>query len=575
MSFANWKIGTRLGAGFAVVLVSLVGIMLLSLNSMSRMSANTHDIVADKNIKMATVSVMAGSVRDMTLAITNMVGVPGFAAMKLNSGKLKAALGRYDQANGTYTRLVSSAEEKALQASTDTAMQAAKAATTQLIALREAGQIPEARTFLAEQAAPALEKALKSLDDTVTYENAQVSQAGAESESLSRRSEGLMLALGTLAIAVGAAVAWFVTRTITVPLNKALQVAQTVASGDLSSRIEVNSDDEMGHLLAALKAMNDSLLDVVGQVRSGTETIATASSEIAAGNQDLSSRTEQQAGSLEETASSMEELASTVRQNADNARQANQLALAATDVAVKGGAIVSRVVDTMGSIDASSRKIVDIIGVIDSIAFQTNILALNAAVEAARAGEQGRGFAVVASEVRNLAHRSATAAREIKALIADSVSNVDAGSQLVNDAGRTMGDIVESIRRVADIMGDIASATQEQNSGIEQISNAVTHMDEMTQQNAALVEEAAAASQSMQQQAAKLAEVVRFFNTGEQAAALAAPVAPSPSALKNSGPRARQPAARPALKSPISKSRGGAKSDVVPAGSSDGEWETF
>jgi methyl-accepting chemotaxis protein len=288
-------------------------------------------------------------------------------------------------------------------------------------------------------------------------------------------------------------------------------VAQTVAAGDLSSRIEAQSTDETGQLMAALRSMNDSLSKVVGEVRHGTDTIATASSQIASGNQDLSSRTEEQASSLEETAASMEQLTSTVKQNADNARQANQLAASASEVAVRGGAVVSQVVDTMGSINASSRKIVDIIAVIDGIAFQTNILALNAAVEAARAGEQGRGFAVVASEVRTLAQRSAAAAKEIKGLIDDSVSKVAAGTQQVAEAGKTMDEIVNSVRRVTDIMGEISSASHEQTQGIEQINQAITQMDQVTQQNAALVEEAAAAAGSLQEQAGGLVQVVSAF----------------------------------------------------------------
>ncbi|MGZ5817724.1 MAG: methyl-accepting chemotaxis protein [Burkholderiaceae bacterium] len=302
-----------------------------------------------------------------------------------------------------------------------------------------------------------------------------------------------------------------VARSISRPLNEAVRIAQTVAAGDLTSRIEVDGDDEASQLLRALKDMNESLVRIVGEVRISTDTIATASGQIASGNMDLSARTESQASSLEKTASSMEELTSTVKQNADNARQANQLAVSASEVAVKGGSVVTQVVDTMGSINASSKKIVDIIGVIDGIAFQTNILALNAAVEAARAGEQGRGFAVVAAEVRNLAQRSAGAAKEIKTLIGDSVDKVDVGAKLVDQAGATMQEIVDSVRRVTDIMSEITAASQEQMSGIEQVNQAVTQMDSSTQQNAALVEEAAAAAQSLRDQAGKLSQVVSVF----------------------------------------------------------------
>ncbi len=314
-----------------------------------------------------------------------------------------------------------------------------------------------------------------------------------------------------LAAVVGAAFAFVITRSITRPVKAAVEIARTVASGDLTNTIHVTSSDETGQLLQALKDMNDNLVKLVGQVRNGTDTIATTSSQIAAGNLDLSSRTEQQASSLEETAASMEELTGTVKQNADNARQANELAQSASIVAVKGGVIVSQVVATMGSINESSRKIVDIIAVIDGIAFQTNILALNAAVEAARAGEQGRGFAVVASEVRSLAQRSAAAAKEIKTLIGDSVEKVGAGAGLVDAAGTTMHDIVDSIKRVTDIMGEITAATHEQTSGIEQINQAIGQMDEVTQQNAALVEQAAAAAESLQDQVTNLSDVVSQF----------------------------------------------------------------
>ncbi|HVK94816.1 MAG TPA: methyl-accepting chemotaxis protein [Noviherbaspirillum sp.] len=372
----------------------------------------------------------------------------------------------------------------------------------------------------------------KAIDDAITELTKQKEQDAKKTDDdtnqlyyTSRLVMGILVVGGALS---GLALGLLITRSITRPLDQAVLVARTVAAGDLTSRIEVHSQDETGQLLQALKNMNDSLVNIVGEVRQGTDTIATASNQIAAGNLDLSSRTEEQASSLEETASSMEELTSTVKQNADNAQQANQLAVSASEVAGKGGMVVSQVVDTMMSINDSSKKIVDIIGVIDGIAFQTNILALNAAVEAARAGEQGRGFAVVASEVRNLAQRSAAAAKEIKTLIDNSVEKVDAGSKLVNQAGVTMGEIVESIKHVTDIMAEITAASYEQTSGIDQINQAVSQMDQVTQQNASLVEEAAAAAEAMQEQAANLAQVVSVFKlNGTQTAALA-PAAKAP-----------------------------------------------
>ena len=300
-------------------------------------------------------------------------------------------------------------------------------------------------------------------------------------------------------------------RAITGPLNEAVRIASAVAAGDLTQHIAVGANDETGKLMQALKRMNDSLKDIVSRVRVGTDTIVTASGQIASGNMDLSSRTEQQASSLEETASSMEELNATVRQNEQNARAANQLALAASTVAVRGGQVVSEVVQTMGAINTASHRIADIIGVIDGIAFQTNILALNAAVEAARAGEHGRGFAVVATEVRSLAQKSAAAAREIKTLITDSVSQVEGGTRLAQQAGATMDEVVASVRQVTDMMGEISSASAEQSAGIGQVNQAIVQMDQTTQQNAALVEEAAAAAGALQEQAQQLQAAVQVF----------------------------------------------------------------
>ncbi|MQA40402.1 methyl-accepting chemotaxis protein [Rugamonas aquatica] len=340
-------------------------------------------------------------------------------------------------------------------------------------------------------------------------------------------------ALGLVSLALFAVILFLLVRAnVTRPLARAEAAARRIAKGELDVQLDIRNKDEIGLVLRALNGISNNLSGVVGQVRLGAEQIATASNEIAAGNLDLSSRTEEQASSLEETAASMEQLSSAVRQNADNAAQANQMALAASGIAAKGGEVVAQVVDTMGSINQSSRKIVDIISVIDGIAFQTNILALNAAVEAARAGEQGRGFAVVAQEVRNLAQRSATAAKEIKALIDDSVSKVDIGSKQVEQAGSTMQEVVVSVRRVTDIMAEISTASEEQRAGIGQVHEAIAQMDQVTQQNAALVEEAAAAAHALQDQAADLEQVVRIFKLGNGHGAAALPPARSRLALK-------------------------------------------
>jgi methyl-accepting chemotaxis protein len=568
MSLTQFKIGTRLGIGFAVVLGLLVAVLLVGLYSMGQLSARTHDIVADKNVKMAAANTMSDNVRNITLAITSVVVAPTEALVQAELAKIGEARKKYGAAKETLQKKISTDKETALMAELDAALKAGAPLNNKVIELRNAGQTEEAIAFLTQQAAPSLKRVLGALDSLVAYEGEQAAQAATQAETLSASARASMIVLGSVAVLLGAFVAWIITRSITRPINAAVAVAETVASGDLSSHIVVNSSDETGRLLGALKAMNDSLLGVVAQVRHGTDAIATASSEIAAGNLDLSSRTEEQASSLEETASSMEELTSTVKQNADNARQANQLAKSASEVAVRGGSIVAQVVDTMGTINDSSKKIVDIIGVIDGIAFQTNILALNAAVEAARAGEQGRGFAVVATEVRNLAQRSAGAAKEIKELIAASVANVDTGSRLVNEAGQTMGDIVDSIVRVTDIMGEITSATHEQTIGIEQINMAIAQMDEVTQQNAALVEEAAAASQSMQEQAGELAHVVGFFKTGNHVASVSKL---SPARAATPAPAIARPAAKPA---PARKAVAAAPARRSNA-AAESEWEEF
>jgi methyl-accepting chemotaxis protein len=374
-----------------------------------------------------------------------------------------------------------------------------------------AGQWDEAERILIKQVNPTYKKAQPAYDELQAF-LARRGRANAELAHAETARLALWMAVAVVAGALaGAAAAVYLVRAIGRPLEEAVGIARRVAQGDLSVDIHAASSNEFGQLLAALGDMNKGLARIVGEVRTGTDAIADASTRISAGNKDLSSRTEQQAGTLEETAASVEELSATVRQNAENAQQANTLAASASQVAIKGGTVVADVVQTMGAINASARKIVDIITVIDGIAFQTNILALNAAVEAARAGEQGRGFAVVAGEVRNLAQRSAAAAREIKALITDSVEKVDSGSQLVDQAGATMREVVDGIQRVADIMSEITAAGQEQRIGIEQIHHAITQMDEVTQQNAAMVEEAAGASTALHERAERLANLVCVF----------------------------------------------------------------
>jgi methyl-accepting chemotaxis protein len=422
----------------------------------------------------------------------------------------------------------------------------------------------------------------KDIDVLIKLQDTHAQGEYSDAQNRYETIRNVSVAATLFGVLLGVLMGYWLIRAISAPLAKSVRVARSVASGDLTQKIDVRTTDETGQMLQALKDMHSSLAATVGQVRAGTHAIGIASREIAMGNADLSSRTESQASSLEETASSMEELTSTVKQNADNARQANQLVVSASDVALRGGNVVGQVIDTMGSIKNSSRKIVDIIGVIDGIAFQTNILALNAAVEAARAGEQGRGFAVVAAEVRSLAQRSAGAAKEIKSLIGDSVEKVDVGSKLVDEAGKTMGEIVTSVKHVADIMSEIMAASQEQSAGIEQVNKAISQIDEMTQQNAALVEQAAAAAESMQRQAAALAQAVAVFRLETNAPSLPSGVdkpAPAPAASRRSAELKTLPARpkplpisqstpRKPMALPIEKPR------LAKGGNAD-EWEEF
>ncbi|PHV04913.1 methyl-accepting chemotaxis protein [Janthinobacterium sp. BJB412] len=519
MRIANLRIGVRLAIGYAAILVLLAGVAGLGVAGMHRANEQLHRIVDINDNKINLLSDMATSIHTVARVVRTIALLDDDTLVQRERPKIDEARRRYDTAFNALAKMPLDPAGKDFIAKLREEAQTVRALNDKFSEL-SLGDKAAALKFLLGQAAPATAKWQESIDQFSDLQSSksQLDAAAAKESYLSARL--LMLLVSGAAVLLGGAIAWYSTVSITVPIRRAVQIAQTVAAGDLSLHIEVNSSDETGQLLQAMKAMNASLIGIVEQVRNSTATIASASGEIASGNMDLSARTEQQASSLEETASSMEELNSTVKQNTDNSRQANELAIAASLVAVKGGDAVSQVVQTMGMINASSQKIVDIIGVIDGIAFQTNILALNAAVEAARAGEQGRGFAVVASEVRNLAHRSATAAKEIKVLIADSVDKVATGARLVDQAGSTMDEVVVSIRGVAAIVADITAATREQSSGLEQINQVIVQIDAATQQNAALVEQAAAAAGSMEEQAAQLSKVVGVFKLAGSALTL-------------------------------------------------------
>ncbi|RQO51355.1 methyl-accepting chemotaxis protein [Variovorax sp. KBW07] len=577
-TLSNLKIGTRLGMGFATVLLLLAALVGLGLNSMADIQARLNGIVTGNNVKVSAVNAMVDAIRDIAIFDSNLILLTEEAAMREEVKKIGAARDRFAKGRETLTKLLVTPDGKALLSRVEERLGVLVPLNTQLTDLGLQNKNEEATQLFVTKFQPAVQSLVDVLNEMIVHETALSARANEQAIAEYAWARNLMLVLGGIAVLVGAAIAWFITRSITRPIGEAVEVAEKVAAGDISSRIEVQSKDETGRLMSALKAMNESLVRIVSDVRTGTDTIATASGQIASGNQDLSSRTEEQASSLEQTAASMEELTSTVKQNADNARQANQLAVSASEVAVKGGSVVSQVVDTMGSINASSKKIVDIIGVIDGIAFQTNILALNAAVEAARAGEQGRGFAVVASEVRSLAQRSAAAAKEIKTLIGDSVEKVEEGSKQVAEAGRTMEEIVGSVKRVTDIMGEITAASQEQTSGIEQINQAITQMDQVTQQNAALVEEASAAAQSLQEQAGSLVQAVSIFKLDSNAV----PTPPRPG-FKHLTPipqpsKAAKPAPKPRAKSLPATRREpgtGAAPQLAMSNDAKGDWTEF
>jgi methyl-accepting chemotaxis protein len=505
---SKMKLKTRMILCMGIVFVMFTLAAGMGLMSMQK-SQEKFESILDKDLTLlqAENNLYAQGLQ-MGQALRNIVIAPGNATSRTNFDEASREF------NETLKKTVAtpnldSPTQKILQeiSALRSTQEATQAKIIAMASTNQAGAIEA----ISKDETPVWRNIKAKLLDSIKIKTEAVNASKAETISSTNWSLAISVVLIVAAIVLGAGLSFWLVNSITGPLENAVKIARSIAAGDLTTRIDVETDDEVGQLLEAMQTMNNSLQNVVWHVRQGIDTFANASREIASGNMDLSSRTEQQASSLEETASSMEELTSTVRQNADNARQANQLAMTASDVAVKSGAVVSQVVDTMHSIHESSKKIADIISVIDGIAFQTNILALNAAVEAARAGEQGRGFAVVATEVRSLAQRSAGAAREIKALIDDSVGKIEIGNKQVDQAGATMDEVVTSVKRVNDIMAEITEASREQSDGIEQVNQAITQMDTVTQQNAALVEQSAAAAEALQGQAASLAETVGVF----------------------------------------------------------------
>ena len=597
MKFTDYKIRTWLAFSFGILVLLSLASGVLALRELSAVQGNLEDVVTDNNVKIKLNNTMAENIHIVSRVVRSIVLLDDKAAEEREMTKIIKARGDYDKAYDALQKFPASDVGMALRAKTQQASQGARALNTKVLDLDQAGKRPEALALLLAEASPATEKWQEAIDENLALQEANNRKQYEEAQADYLVARNILLASSAVSVVLAALLGWFITRGLVGALGAepgdAAALAQSVAAGDLSVPIHLQSGDSTS-MMAQLKAMQESLARVVNNVRQNADGVATASAQIAQGNTDLSSRTEEQASALEQTAASMEELSGTVKQNADNARQGNQLAQSASTVAIRGGEVVGQVVQTMKGINDSSRKIADIIGVIDGIAFQTNILALNAAVEAARAGEQGRGFAVVASEVRSLAGRSAEAAKEIKGLISDSVERVEQGTALVDQAGATMAEVVSSIRRVTDIMGEISAASTEQSTGVAQVGEAVTQMDQATQQNAALVEESAAAAESLKSQAQHLVQAVAVFKLAhgsESHAVMATPTArtlaptsaPRKSfpAVERRGPDRSQkvqrlpskPAPRP--QPPVLTTKAETRQTAAAGGGGDDDWTTF
>jgi methyl-accepting chemotaxis protein len=576
---SRFNVGTKLAVGFGALLAALAVVGLFAIHELKQISEGSRRIVTEnvtgvREALMISDSATRYRVREFRLALTKQEDRAGVIK------RLQAALDTISEHRKKYESAISDDQERTLYKNFSGAFDRYLVISRGFQDRALAGDDTGAQQVLLVDSLKPFDAVVEATKALSKY-NDELAQAASErAAAMASRANWLILAVLATALVAGALLAWSISRAITRPLRKALGLAEGVAAGDLTHSLRAEGSDEVTQLTRALSSMVDKLRVLVSEVRLGVESVSSASSEIATGNHDLSARTEQAAANLQQTAASMEQLTGTVSTSADTARQANQLADRATDAAQRGGQVVGQVVANMEQITNSSKKINDIIGVIDGIAFQTNILALNAAVEAARAGEQGRGFAVVASEVRTLAQRSATAAKEIKTLIGASVETVESGAQLVQDAGTVMQDIISSVQRVSDLMGELAAASGEQREGIDQVNTAVGNLDQMTQQNAALVEESAAAATSLHDQAKRLNDVVSVFNLGggsEFSVPTAAPqpvarkapepAKPSPSRAVAVKPAAAQ-APAPALAAPAAAARPAATAN-------EADWETF